>query len=248
MTAAPPPAPSTVRPLLVKRLAYRLFHPLLRWGRSHPLLIHRLLGVRLPAGADVAFDPTTVLLARAAATRLGPGDTSVFEMGVGAGALVSLSLAIHGRAKNQPLAIAGCDCVPRRVESAKAVAEHNGIDADFFLSDLFSTVGDDRQFDLILFNPPYVPTGVGEALDMGARLTDERTMWDGGGDGLVVLRGFLAAAPAHLAPGGRLLFGVQHVFVSDEAVVTVIEASPLELVGRETRRGLPAEVYVLAVP
>lgn len=232
--------------MIAKKLAYRLFHPLLKRLRSHPVLIRRLLGVRIPPDTQVAFDPTTVLLAKAAAHRLRPDDRSSLEMGIGAGGLVSLSLADSCRRRDQPLAIAGCDCVPRRVESARRVAEHNGVAAEFFQSDLFSAVAEERRFDLMLFNPPYVPTAVGEALEMGARLTDERTMWDGGDDGLVVLRRFLAESPAYLTPRGRVLFGVQHVFVSDEAVTAAIAASPLRLIDRFTRRGLPAKVYVLA--
>lgn len=229
----------------LKSLSYHLFHPVLRWVRSHPWLIHQLFGVRLPQGADVAFDPTTVLLARVAKQIATSNDESTFEMGVGAGALVSLSLALDRQQKNLPLAIHGCDCVPRRVELARRVAEHNGVKAHFFESDLFASVPAGQRFDLILFNPPYVPTAVGEELSMGDRLTEERTMWDGGDDGLVVLRQFLAAAPAYLTPRGRVVFGVQHVFVSDEAVQRVIDQSPLRLASRFTRRGLPAEVYVV---
>ncbi|MEM6799372.1 MAG: methyltransferase, partial [Planctomycetota bacterium] len=229
-----------------KNSAYHLFHPVLRWVRSQPLLIRWLLGVRLPRGADVAFDPTTVLLARAARGLAKPEDESALEMGVGAGALVLLSLALDRAKRGQPIAVAGCDCVPRRVESARAVASHNGVDAEVFESDLFDAVPTDRRFDLILFNPPYVPTAVGEELRMGTRLTDERTMWDGGDDGLAVLRRFLAEAPAWLSPTGRVLFGVQHVFVSDEAVRRVIDASPMSLQQTYTRRSVPAEVYVVA--
>lgn len=228
-----------------KKLAYRLFHPLLRRLRGNPVLIRGLFGVRLPQGVAVDFDPTTVLLARAARELVGETDRSSLEMGIGAGALVSLSLARHCRRQGRAIAIAGCDCVPRRVESATAVAQHNQVDALFFESDLFAALEENQKFDMILFNPPYVPTDVGERLEMGERLTAERTMWDGGTDGLVVLRRFLADCPAHLTATGRVLFGVQHVFVSDEAVCQAIDDSPMSLVERFTRRGVPAEVYVL---
>ena len=224
---------------------YHVFHPLLRWIRSRRWLIRALFGVRLPRGADVAFDPTTILLAHAAKQLAKPTMRSSLEMGIGAGALVSLSLARHRHKQQAPIAITGCDCVPRRVESARQVAQHNAIEASFIESDLFTAVPAGERYDLILFNPPYVPTAVGEQLRMGARLTSERTMWDGGDDGLEVLRRFLAVAPDYLSSGGRVLFGVQHVFVSDEAVRRVIDGGPLSLQETITRRGVPAEVYVL---
>lgn len=234
--------------MLLKRLAYNLFHPVLRRARSSPLLIRGLFGLRTPAGADVNFDPTTVLLARAAAELATDTDRSALEMGIGPGALVSLSLGARRRQAGHDIKLTGCDCVARRVESAQRFAQHNSLAANFFESDLFSAVSTDDPFDLILFNPPYVPTGVGEELNMGSKLTDERTMWDGGDDGLSVLRQFLGDAPPYLSTQGRLLFGVQHVFVSDEAVRKVIEASPFELQQTYQRPGVPAAVYVLRLP
>lgn len=235
--------------MLLKRTSYLLTQPLLRRIRSSRSLIRRLMGVRVPVGASVSFDPTTVLLAWAAAEVVEQRDEqaggSSLEVGIGEGALVSLSLAAARQASGRPWRVAGCDCVPRRVVSAQGVARHNGVEADFFESDLFAAVPPGRRFDLLLFNPPYVPTEVGEQLKMGERLTDERTMWDGGADGLSVLRRFLVDAPPLLAPGGRLLFGVQHVFVTDEAVLAAIAASPFRLTARHTRRLLPAEVYCL---
>lgn len=241
----------------MKQLIYRLTGPLLRYVRSHPRLIRRIFGVRLPSGADVQFDPTTILLSvavaeEAQAMRLTRPLRSL-EMGIGAGALVSLSLAKKGM--TPPPVITGCDCVERRVASATEVASFNQLAATFFLSDLFSEVpcptGTDSDsnaaYDLIFFNPPYVPTAVGEQLDMGKRLTAERTMWDGGDDGLQVLRQFLAEAPQYLATQGRVVFGVQHVFVPDEAVRQVIDDSPFQLVRTVRRRRLPSEVYVLAL-
>lgn len=234
--------------MLLKRLAYQLFHPVLRRARCSPVLIRGLFGLRTPAGADVNFDPTTVLLARAAAELATTEDRSALEMGIGPGALVSLSLGSRRRQAGGEIKLTGCDCVARRVESAQRFAKHNSLEANFYQSDLFTAVPKGDPFDLILFNPPYVPTDVGEQLNMGTKLTDERTMWDGGDDGLSVLRQFLSDAPPYLSGRGRLLFGVQHVFVSDAAVRKVIEDSPFDLQRTYDRRSIPAAVYVLALP
>lgn len=224
----------------VQDLAYRLAHPLLRRVRSSRKLIRLFLGVRLPRGVRVDFDPTTLLLARAVRGVARPHDASLFEMGIGAGALVGLS-AVRGTA----LSYCGADCLPRRVESARTVAAYNGVAAELFVSDLFDSVPPGRRFDLICFNPPYVPTAVGDRLGMAERLTPERPMWDGGEDGLVVLRRFLDEAPVWLNPGGRVLFGVQRVFAPDTAVRSAIDRSDWELSERITRGWIPSVVYVL---
>jgi release factor glutamine methyltransferase len=61
-----------------------------------------------------------------------------------------------------------------------------------------------RPFDLILSNPPYVPTE--EIPGMGRHVAEHEPhlALDGGTDGLDLHRRILAGAADHLAPGGRL--------------------------------------------
>jgi release factor glutamine methyltransferase len=63
--------------------------------------------------------------------------------------------------------------------------------------DLFRPIGR-RRFDVILVNPPYVPTPPGAA-GLGARA------WDGGPHGRDVLDRICDEAPSHLRPGGAVL-------------------------------------------
>ncbi|EPY28390.1 hypothetical protein STCU_05155 [Strigomonas culicis] len=57
-------------------------------------------------------------------------------------------------------------------------------------------------FDLILFNPPYVPTSQAELDDALQRRDIITAAWCGGPRGRVVLDRFLAALPLHLAAHG----------------------------------------------
>ena len=66
-------------------------------------------------------------------------------------------------------------------------------------SDLFSHVSD--AFDLILFNPPYLPTETCEQRD------EVSLAWDGGEGGREVIERFLEEVVGHVVPGGRLLMG-----------------------------------------
>jgi len=58
-------------------------------------------------------------------------------------------------------------------------------------------------FDLIVSNPPYIPTGVIAGLDREVR-SEPMLALDGGRDGLAVARMIITQAPAALAPGGAL--------------------------------------------
>jgi release factor glutamine methyltransferase len=63
--------------------------------------------------------------------------------------------------------------------------------------DLFD--GIEGRFDLIAFNPPYLPTEPWEPKDMASRA------WDGGVDGRRVLDHFIGEARDHLAEDGSIL-------------------------------------------
>jgi release factor glutamine methyltransferase len=64
--------------------------------------------------------------------------------------------------------------------------------------DLFAAVGS-RRFDVILTNPPYVPTPPGARSVLGSQA------WEGGPRGRDLLDRICAGAAAHLRPGGEIL-------------------------------------------
>jgi HemK-related putative methylase len=225
----------------IKELLYDALHPGLSLLRSNRQIIRWLFGIRMPRDVTAMFDPTTVLLKYALRRISRPDDRIVLEVGIGQAALVSLSLA-----KKRKFVLHGIDCSAERVVSSRKVASYNRLDATFFVSDLFSHVSTERPYDVICFNPPYVPTHIGKRLKLTERLRlESNAMWDGGTDGMDVLRRFLRDCPEFLAPHGRVVFGVQNVFVSDEQVRKVVAASALKLTARITRRLVPSVAYVL---
>ena len=69
--------------------------------------------------------------------------------------------------------------------------------------DLFAPLGG-RRYDLIISNPPYVDAEGMASLPAECR-AEPKIAFDGGADGLDIVRRILAQAKAHLAPQGGLL-------------------------------------------
>lgn len=67
-----------------------------------------------------------------------------------------------------------------------------------------AALGGGRPFDLIVSNPPYIPTGEISAMGRHVAEHEPRLALDGGADGLDPHRRILDAAVDYLAPGGRL--------------------------------------------
>lgn len=89
---------------------------------------------------------------------------------------------------------------------ARENARANGADIRFFLGDLWEPLAGLR-FDLIVSNPPYIPSAECGALQAEV-LREPRMALDGGPDGLAFYRRIAQGAAAHLNPGGWLLLEV----------------------------------------
>ena len=72
------------------------------------------------------------------------------------------------------------------------------------VSDLFATLGV-MQADVIVSNPPYLATGLIDALAPEVSRYDPRLALDGGPDGLAVIRRLVREAPERLISGGALV-------------------------------------------
>ena len=79
-------------------------------------------------------------------------------------------------------------------------------------TDLFSGIGVAERFDIIAFNPPYLPSEGGKSPLEGA--------WDGGETGVEVTAAFLEEAAGHLNDGGAILI-VTSSFADEERVYSL---------------------------
>lgn len=66
------------------------------------------------------------------------------------------------------------------------------------------------DFDIILCNPPYIPTGDLAGLDPSVRDYEPHMALDGGEDGLDFFRGIAAGWKSALRPGGKLVFEIAY--------------------------------------
>lgn len=89
---------------------------------------------------------------------------------------------------------------------AKENAKQNGVQVNFERSDLFDAVT--GVFDVIVSNPPYIPSGEVPKLMPEVRSFEPMEALDGREDGLYFYRKIVASCPEHLKPGGRILFEI----------------------------------------
>ena len=138
----------------------------------------------------------TELLAEKALELCGDMPLKVLDMCTGSGC-VALAIAANSNA-----AVTAADIS----EKALAVAAENlGGKAELVLSDLFS--GIEGEFDVIVANPPYVAHEIMADLPADVKCQPALAL-DGGEEGLEVIRRLVAAAPAHLSRGGKLLLEI----------------------------------------
>ncbi|UQX04436.1 HemK2/MTQ2 family protein methyltransferase [Streptomyces sp. RerS4] len=132
----------------------------------------------------------TRLLAEALeAEPIGPG-SDVLEIGTGSGVLALL-------AARRGAVVTAVDASAQAVATARINARHHRLPVRVEHAEA-ATCAPGRRFDLVVSNPPYVPSphrrGAGAAL-----------AWDAGPDGRAVIDGLCDRAGALLRPGGVLL-------------------------------------------
>jgi release factor glutamine methyltransferase len=117
------------------------------------------------------------------------------------------AIAISLAKETKDLELWGTDIAPQAITIARLNAARHNVEArcHFLQGDLFEPVRDKAGFfDLVVANPPYVPSGDMEGLPADVREWEPALALDGGADGLRVYRRIIAQASAYLKPGGFL--------------------------------------------
>ncbi|MBF0117398.1 MAG: peptide chain release factor N(5)-glutamine methyltransferase [Desulfobacterales bacterium] len=130
----------------------------------------------------------------------------VLDIGTGSGAII-LALA-----KNSPEHIFfASDISMNAIMVAYKNALYHGIERSvyFFVGDFFAPLNiKGNLFDIIVSNPPYIPTKTIDTLDKEVSEYEPRIALDGGDDGLRYIKNIIDNAALFLNPGGELFMEI----------------------------------------
>ena len=147
----------------------------------------------------------------------------VLDLGVGSGAILLAILA------DRPLASGvGVDLSGEALAVAQENAEVLGLGSrvSFVKGDWPAALGE--RFDVVVANPPYIPTGEIEALAPEVARFEPRLALDGGGDGLDAYRAIIPLLPDLLKPGGA--FALEVGAGQADAVAALAQQAGLEAI------------------
>lgn len=135
----------------------------------------------------------------------------ILEVGCGTGC-ISLSLAKEAGAQVtatdiSPDAVA---CATRNVEALELGEHVQIVETD-------CVDGIEGPFDVLVSNPPYIPTGVMEELDEEVVGYEPHLALDGGADGLDFFDRLIEAAPSLLVPDGFFAFELHETCLEEAA-------------------------------
>jgi release factor glutamine methyltransferase len=100
-----------------------------------------------------------------------------------------------------PFSITATDLSPQALKIAEENARRNGVYLRFLEGDLLAPVAGER-FEMVVSNPPYVPSGDRATLSIEVRDHEPALALFAGEDGLAVYRRLIPAAFEALTPGG----------------------------------------------
>jgi len=143
-------------------------------------------------------DTETLVGQGLAALAAGDAPRRIADVGTGSGA-IALALKSE-RPGDQVFAV---DVSPDALAVARANAERLGLEVAFVEGDLLEPLAGLAPFDLVVSNPPYIPSRDIDGLGAEVR-REPRLALDGGEDGLALVRRLVDCARAALVPGGTL--------------------------------------------
>ncbi len=167
-----------------------------------------------------------VMLAVAAAEE----GQSVLDLCTGSGA-IAIAMYKELEKAGRKVQMTAVDVSEEALELAKENASINKADVQFVRSDLFSDLR--ARFDLIVSNPPYIPSSTIPTLQKEVKDFEPHLALDGGADGLEIYRKIASEAPKYLTRGGMLVMEVGEGQAAD--VIKLFTNSAYSMVMKDFR-------------
>lgn len=137
-------------------------------------------------------------------------ELNVLDLCTGSGC-IGISIACSAKKSN----VTCSDVSNKALDVARQNARINGVDIDFILSDMLENC---EKYDVIVSNPPYIPSKTVETLDATVKDYEPRIALDGGDDGLDFYRIIAKDAKKHINCGGTIFLEIgydQKISVSE---------------------------------
>lgn len=180
----------------------------------------------------------TEILAETALERMKPG-MRILDMCTGSGCIL---LSLLKLCREKGITGTGMDVSKEALLTAESNAKRLGILAEFVQGDLFENAEPGKLFDMIVSNPPYIPTAVIGGLQEEVKLYDPYIALDGREDGLYFYRRIVRECVPFIKRGGCLLFEIG--CEQAEAVMGLMEAAGYKDIGvKKDLAGLDRVVY-----
>ncbi len=162
--------------------------------------MQEFMGLEFNVSEDVLIPRQDTEILALEVLRFCDGKT-VLDMCTGSGCII-ISVAKLGR----PIKAVGSDISIKALEVANSNAVKHKVEVEFLQSDLFNQIS--GSFDIIVSNPPYIPTD--EIMELMPEVKDHEPIsaLDGSSDGLYFYRRISKEAIKHLHRGGVILFEI----------------------------------------
>ena len=180
------------------------------------------------------FDMTTLVLTKLVLREINK-DNRVLDMGTGTSSIIGLTLW-----KQCGCYVVCSDINPEIVSMAQENVEFNQAPIQVKHSNLFENIEED--FDVVVFNPPYVPTKKGTMSNLSKQF---QSQWDGGEDGSVIVKQFLDELQ-QVKRSVKVYVGINYWYLPKEKFLPMIEIKKdlkLRKIYRHTF--LPIEVFII---
>ncbi len=218
---------------------------ILRRAAREPL--QQIVGYQEFMGLDFTVTPDvlcprqdTETLVELALERVRPGD-KILDLCTGSGCILT-SILVLGNEQfsdedQKELTGIGADISEKALEVAKYNGAKYHVNAQWLLSDLTENI--DGIFDMVVSNPPYIPSDICDTLMPEVKDHEPRIALDGDADGLKFYRLITEQVKDHLKEGGWLIFEIG--YDQGESVGTIMkeagykEISVVEDLGRNPR-------------